>query len=386
MASKAKTPAKQYYDESVFSKLGGTDQSDYKNLAKKIQSGKASKEEKSRYNTLINTSKSANPAGGATNAPGVDTTQPPSTQFGQDQKNQSPLYTGTTLNSKGEVGKVANAGDVNVQAPAQAATAQLGPANNVNALTGDFSQANETRGNMLGFANQLQQQASGQGPSLASLQLQQALDQSQKQNLSLARSANYINPAVGLRAALQANAQNQQQSAMAAAQGRVAEQFTAQQQLGSVLNNVQGGDITQAQTNLGAALQAQQNNQNANNQFALTQAGYGQQANLANMDAYNNMLQFASNLAQQNNQFNAGQINATSGQQAGFNTSAKNTTTQANASMANAKTSANAQTQSAGIYADATKYAADNQLQGTTQTNLVGLDKNNGGGVPAGSG
>lgn len=345
--------------------------------------------------------------------PGTQTPADPNSDgkpslVGQDPKNPPQTKTPPLLDKNGKISGVAQAGGVDVLpakeadavtiAPAaQMQAAQIAPVNTVDSLSQNTSLSGESRGLQMGLANQLQAQANGTAPSLAGLQLQQALDANQKSNLSLARSSDYINPAVAMRAALAQNATMGQQSAMTAAQARIAEVNAGQMALANVLNQQRGTDVGIEQNNLNAALTAQQNNQAAINNAALTQAGFQQQAGLTNSGASNAVslaqgqlssqnnqfnagatnaqLQFASQLAAQNNQFNAGQVNQQTGQQAGLNTSAQNTGTQANASMSNAKTAAGAQVQSAGIYADASKYAADNSLQAATQDNLLQNDK-----------
>lgn len=280
------------------------------------------------------------------------------TQFGQDPQNKGQTQTGVLLDKNGDINKVAQAGPVDVWPPTQATAAQAATA------IQDTSLSNQGRDMQMGLANQLQAQANGTAPSLAGLQLQAALDANQKSNLSLARSNNYVNPAVAMRAALQQNAVSGQAAAMQAAQARIAEVNAGQLALAQVLAQQRGADIG-----------IEQGNQAAINAGNLTNAGFQQQAALTNAGALNNQVQFAAQLNAQNNQFNAGQVNQQTAQQAGLNTSESNTKTQANASQNNAKTAAGAQVKSAGIYADASKYAADNSLQAATQNTLLENDQ-----------
>jgi hypothetical protein len=277
---------------------------------------------------------------------------------GQNPANDPQPETGVLLGKDGGINKVAQSGPVDVAPAVQAEAAT------VNGILQDTTLSSQPRNLQMGLANQLQNQASGIGPSLADMQLKSALDMNQRQNLSLARSSDYINPAVAMRAAIAQNAIAGQQSAAMAAQARLAEQMQAREQLALLLNQTRTSDLG-----------VEQGNQTALNAAAIQQAGFQQQANLTNAGATNNQVQFASQLAAQQGQFNAGQVNQATAAQAGLNTSAANTQRQTDASMANANTAANAQTQSAGIYANASMYAADNSLQAATVDSLLQNDQ-----------
>ena len=321
------------------------------------------------------------------------------TQFGQDPKLDPQPETPVLLGKDGKISKVAQSGALDVWPPTQATAANANAASataasanaasataaSANVASQDTTLSGQARNSQVGLANQLQAQANGTAPSLAGLQLQAALDANQKSNLSLARSSNYANPAVGMRAAIQANAQQGQASAMQAAQARIAEVNAGQLALAQVLAQQRGADIGIEQGNqaainnaflANAGFQQQTGLANADmqQQAALTNAGFQQQTALTNAGALNNQVQFAAQLNAQNNQFNASQVNQQTGQQAGLNASIQNTGTQATASQNNAKTAAGAQVQSAGIYADASKYAADNSLQAATQNTLIEND------------
>lgn len=117
------------------------------------------------------------------------------------------------------------------------------------------------------FAQQLQQQASGQGPSVADQQLKQALQQQQNSAAATAAGARGVNPGLALRQAQMQQGQNQAQAAQSGAIARAGEALGAEQQLGGTLSGMQ-------QQNLGA----QQANQQANlaAQAATRQAGQEQ--------------------------------------------------------------------------------------------------------------
>jgi len=149
----------------------------------------------------------------------------------------------------------------------------------------DMSQQAQFRGDQLGLAQQLQAQSQGQGPSLANLQLQQALNQSQSQAMGMAASQRGVNPAIAARNAQMSMGQNQQAAAMQSAQTRMQEQMNAQGQLGNVLNQGRGGDISLASNQ--ADLQAKQNalNVQANTSAQQLQEQQWGQQNAINMQA-----------------------------------------------------------------------------------------------------
>lgn len=120
----------------------------------------------------------------------------------------------------------------------------------------------------MGLAQQLQQQAMGQGPSLAQLQLQQATDRTLNQSLGAIRAATGPNAALAGRTAALAASQQLGGAGNASAQLRLQEQQQAQQQLAGLSTQGRTADIAgeqlRTQTELSgrdqqlAALQAQQ--------------------------------------------------------------------------------------------------------------------------------
>lgn len=100
----------------------------------------------------------------------------------------------------------------------------------------------EFREGQITLAQQLAQQAAGQGPSLANLQLQQATDRTLSQALAQQASAG-LNPALAQRGLLQQTSQIGQQAAGQSAQLALQEQLAARQQLGGVLGAGRAGDV-----------------------------------------------------------------------------------------------------------------------------------------------
>jgi hypothetical protein len=111
----------------------------------------------------------------------------------------------------------------------------------------------------LGLAQQLQQQAQGQGPSIAQMQLQQATDRTLNQSLGQIRAATGANAGLSARTAALAGAQQLATAGNASGQLRLQEQQQAQQALGQLAGQGRQGDLSAG----GMDLQAQQANQAA---------------------------------------------------------------------------------------------------------------------------
>lgn len=116
----------------------------------------------------------------------------------------------------------------------------------------------------MSVAQQLQQQALGQGPSLAQMQLQQATDRTLNQSLGQIRAATGPNAALAGRTGALAAAQQMGQYGNASGQLRLQEQQQAQAALAGLANQGRTGDATirgqdiqaqtaTAETRLGAA-------------------------------------------------------------------------------------------------------------------------------------
>lgn len=95
-----------------------------------------------------------------------------------------------------------------------------------------LAQASSFRDNQQALIGQLQRQASGQGPSVSSLQLQQATDRNTAQQQSMAQSGRGNATLANIVAANNGNNFGQA-AAQQAAQGRIQEQLNAQNALGS---------------------------------------------------------------------------------------------------------------------------------------------------------
>lgn len=128
-----------------------------------------------------------------------------------------------------------------------------------------MAQQNQFRNQQMNLANQLQQQAAGQGPSLAQSQLRQATDRNIAQSMAMAASQRGRGAGQNLRGVMQNQALANQQAAQQSADLRMQEQMAARQQLAGLTASGREQDIGLAtnQANL------QQNASLANQQAAL---------------------------------------------------------------------------------------------------------------------
>lgn len=99
------------------------------------------------------------------------------------------------------------------------------------------------------LADRLAEQAEGQGPSLAQLQLQQAADQNIRNQAALIASQRSMNPSQAARAIAMQGASQGQNLASQSAQLRLNEQMAKQQLLAQTLEAQRGQDITQQGAN-----------------------------------------------------------------------------------------------------------------------------------------
>lgn len=132
--------------------------------------------------------------------------------------------------------------------------------NGVQIATGPQDQV---RARQMTLADQLTAQAAGQGPSLATMQLQQATDRNLAQSMAAAASMRGASGGLGLRNLNQQQTALQGQAARDSAMARMQEQLSAREQLSGVLNGTRTQDIG----------------------LATSQAGLTQSANLANQQA-----------------------------------------------------------------------------------------------------
>lgn len=120
---------------------------------------------------------------------------------------------------------------------------------------------------------QLQAQANGRGPSLADAQFRSALDSGVAAQYAQANSGRASGGLAGLQAAQNIGGMTQSLAGQAA-QARMQEQLSARQQLAGVLGQARSQELSATQFDAGQY-----------NQREMQQAGYNQQANLANQDA-----------------------------------------------------------------------------------------------------
>lgn len=225
--------------------------------------------------------------------------------------------------------------------PVQAAIAQAAQAN--------MAQSNASRAQMQGLAGQLAQTAAGQGPSVASQQLQQGLQQQLmlQQAAAAGQRGGASNPFLVQRQLADQAAQAMQTTNAQMGQQRAQEALTAQNSLGSLLGNINQADTQQAQfqaqlnqqaglANQGTSMQAALANQQAQQQqiqnslaaqefYAQGQQGLDTQ-NINNAVNYQNA---ALNNAQYNNTLNAGIAAANAGQSGKYGGQVLNAASQA---------------------------------------------------------
>jgi len=203
-------------------------------------------------------------------------------------------------------------------------SAQIGNASTSNAAQASNANINrqdeQFRAQQSNLANNLEQAAAGNGPSLVSGQLNQGLAASNAARMAAASSQRgYGNTASTMRQLAQDQSVQQFATAQAAGQAKLQEQLAAREQLGNALTSARGQDIgvntSQGQLlsneNLQNAQLNQQTslaNQDAANQFKLSQAQLDQQTNKSNQDAQNTMNLEQAKLTQQTNLQNAQSI------------------------------------------------------------------------------
>lgn len=169
---------------------------------------------------------------------------------------------------------------------AQSAGQDLGAANLSSAATIDRSDE-DFRNAQLGLQSQLQQQAAGNGPSVAVSQLQSATDRNIQNQAALAASQGGRNAGTVQRGLALGAATQNEAAANQAAQTRATEQLNAQNSLANLTASGRSADIG----------------------VNTSQAGLSQQTALANQAAINSQTLNQANLNQSNNQFNAGAVN-----------------------------------------------------------------------------
>jgi hypothetical protein len=243
----------------------------------------------------------------------------------QSQNRQAPTpYYGQNMTAA-QLGSAAQVGTPQLGPGATMQAAQLGPAAQTSAAQAQFGgidqgQAAARQQAQQGqLANMQMQAAQGGGPSLAEGQIGRAVGQSIAAQQAMAASGRG-NAGTAQRIAAQQAGQIQAQGAAAAGQQRIQEQQAAQAQLGQTLATARGQNLDMATQGAQMGLQNQQynaaarnaanlSNQQAQNQFALAQAGYGQEAAGANQNAANNFALQQAALGMQGQLANQGALN-----------------------------------------------------------------------------
>lgn len=123
----------------------------------------------------------------------------------------------------------------------------------------DTQPQGQVRDNQAAFVQALQQQAAGQGPSMADVQAQRAMQAARANASSMAASASGQGVSPALAAALAGRQTEAATNDIAgqAIQGRIAEQMGAQQTLGQALSGMREQDIGLAGQQAGVGLQNQ---------------------------------------------------------------------------------------------------------------------------------
>ena len=257
--------------------------------------------------------------------------------------------------------QLAQALNVAVKPAEQAANVNLGAASQGLATTGNATQVDRSDADFRSGQSQLvamlQQQAAGNGPSLAEGQLKAATDRTLRQQMAMAATQGGVSPALAQRRLSLGAAAANRQAGIDAAQLRIQEQLGARSQLAGALGNAREQDIGVNTTQAGLTNQLNLANLAAQNQFGL-----------ANMDARNQFALQGGQMRQQNNQFNAGQSNA----QAQLQAQLQQQTQLANVAAANEMHAQNAANRQATNLANL--QAEQNQRQLNDQTSTHYLD------------
>lgn len=232
--------------------------------------------------------------------------------------------------------------------------ADLGPAAQSADTLLDTTKDAQFRDRQLSFADQLQQQVNGEGPSVANAQFKLAADRNIAQQSAIAASQRGAGSALaGRQAAINSAGIGQDLAAQSQIQ-RYKEQLDAQGLLGMTLNQGRTSDISIAGQN--ATLQ------NSNNQF--------------NTGQTNTQTQVQGGLTTQANLANAAARNQAQISQAGINQADVANSRSSNATITAAGEAASGNVRAAGIGANASKYATDATNFRFTQGLQQQLDQN----------
>lgn len=247
-----------------------------------------------------------------------------------------------------EIGKAREVGNTEMGPIERITAATTGPIERVNAEQIDKTQQEEFRRKQIEFANRLEAQTRGEGPSVASGEYRIAADRAMANQFALSRSGG---GALAARQAAINAAGIQQEAARQASQIRMAEALAAQQQLGNVLETGRAGDINLATNQAGLNQGANLANAAAQNTNIYQNATLSQDAARANALAFNTQLAQQAQLNQNNALANAQAVNARNNAQAGINQQIQSSRIAAGASAA-----------AAAAGAGASRYATDASL------------------------
>jgi hypothetical protein len=187
--------------------------------------------------------------------------------------------------------------------PDSMSAAHVGPYNTMSSYGGMVMGAGGGPGGSGAQQNALSQllmkQASGQGPSIAGMQAQQAMGQNIAGQFAMANSARGGQQGLALRDAMTNSGNMNANVGMQSALGRLAEQQQAAGTLGNVLQGQRGQDLQQATT--AAQLNQGASQFNAGNSFqgAMANAGFQQGANQTNFGGALQTNMLNANLGQQ---------------------------------------------------------------------------------------
>jgi hypothetical protein len=185
----------------------------------------------------------------------------------------------------------------------------------------DTSQSNQTRDVQGRLVGQLEEQAAGRGPSLATAQMNQGVQAGLKAQLAGAASQRGFGNAASSARSLSRGASEMQGNAIRdSAQARIQEQLNARSQLSGLSTNMRSQDEQRAGTEAGRLQQGNQFNaaqtQNVNlanagmlNQGSQFNAGMTRDVSLANAMERNRFALEGARFNQQNEQFNVANRN-----------------------------------------------------------------------------
>lgn len=232
-----------------------------------------------------------------------------------------------------QAAQVGNVGDVEAAQVANVRDAQAAQIGNMDLATAaqiDQAKQAQFRTGQESLVAQLQQQAAGQGPSLAEAQLKTAQNRNLAQQLAIAGASRGGNAGLQARQLQQNMATSGQELANQAAQARMQEQLAARQQLQSTLAGAREQDIGLATSQAGLTQQTSLANQAAVNNQRLEQAKLNQQAELVNV-------QKAQEVALKNGDFQ--QASRLQNQQKNIQIAIQNATLQQQSNLANVESS-----------------------------------------------